>query len=176
MDNFTILQLIHNHCPKLSHKFVGCFPCNTFPIIHESGQFEIVNTAPKTDPGEHWVLIGRYNNNGNYPSLFYFDSLSTVVDSAANRGEWEDEVAYECIKQRLFHLYPGTVDIDILHPLQFGVEPQGSSTTTCALYCIYMAHLIYLGLWSTYSVTEDDILQFAQEHFGHKFVKHVINL
>ena len=61
---------------------------------------------------------------------------------------------------------------------QFALMPKihFCGTTTCALYCIYMAHLIYLGLWSTYSVPEDDILQFAQEHFGHKFVKHAINL
>ena len=165
MDNYTITALIREHCSKLSHRFIGCFPCNTFPAITVGGKFQIVNTDPDSGAGRHWLLIGRYNDDKSN-ALFYFDSLD------ANANSYEDEhvdvIPYTCVKQRLRTLYHGTDVVKILKPLQFGISPQNFQTNTCGLYCIFMAHLLYLGRSVMY-VSEQDIQQFAREHFGRDF-------
>ncbi len=178
MDNNVISTLIHQHCPKLSHLFVGCFSCNNFPIIKTHGQFQIVNTDPVKKTGQHWILIGSYHdlvdgemNKG--PTVFYFDSLNTHTKEQYG---FIDDVPYTCIKQRLKKFYGNTrTNFDVLRPYDFGVTPQDPETSTCGLYCIYMAHLIYLDVQTNY-VTEDDVLQFAHEHFDNKFVKQLLYL
>ena len=194
MNNNVISTLIYQHCPKLAPRFVGCFSCNNFPIITKPGQFQIVNTDPFEKEGQHWVLIGsrRTKFEGEITRVFYFDSLNTAVTSSSalpsndnkqtptNRRYIEEEVSYACIKHRLKNFY-GTsgvaeaVNFAVIRPYDFGVTPQDPETSTCGLYCIYMAHIIYLEIQINY-VTEDDILQFAHEHFDNKFVKQLLYL
>jgi len=205
MDSQLISSLIYDKCPKLSYRFMGCFPCNTFPPLNEPGQFQIVNTDPDTAAGRHWVLIGHYRAHQLLPppppprsrrrrpyaeeeeervnkhkfkqSIFYFDSLDTTSTSTSHIKN----IPYACVRDRLSSFYYGRGggggggNVEILKPINFGITPQNKQTSTCGLYCIYMAHIIYLDAETNY-VTEDGILQFAQEHFNKKFIKHFLYL
>jgi hypothetical protein len=110
--------------------------------------------------------------------LFYFYSL----DPPKN-------IPYTCVRKRLSSLYGKTLDEDdvaIIRPINIGLVAQSKNTTTCGLYCIYAAHVIYLAgadeefrgdgggdAW----IDEDAVLQFAHEHFGdYTFVKRVLYL
>jgi len=108
-------------------------------------------------------------------SIFYFDSLDTNPSTTT-------QIKNVCVRDGLSNFYGkggggggGGENIEILKPINFGIAPQNKQTSTCGLYCIYMAHIIYLDAETNY-VTEDGILQFAQEHFNKKFVKHFLYL
>ena len=173
MDGLLISKLIYTHCPKIAHLFGGCFPCDTFPpLVDGYPQFQIVNTDPHDESGMHWVLIGRRAGD----KLFYFDSLDPLKN-----------IPYTCVRNRLSSFYGKDLSNDsfLIRPINIGLVAQGPNTTTCGLYCIYAAHVIYLagsdedfrGRDNDAWVDEDDILQFAHEHFGgHTFVKRVLYL
>lgn len=182
MDNFLISSLIYDHCPKLAHRFVGCFPCNTFPPLHSDdgrsfNRFQIVNTEPQNAGGSHWILIGRRDRQDRHV-LFYFDSLDATTMTTT--PPTLKNIPYECIRNRLLAIYtprnnPYSLDIQIIRPQTAGIVPQNIKTSTCGLYCIYMAHMMYSDIEMLHT-TEDDVLQFAHEHFGKKFVKQVFYL
>jgi hypothetical protein len=173
MDGALISTLIYTYCPKLAHLFAGCFPCDAFPpLLDLEKQFQIINTDPRDKQGEHWVLIGRRVGG----RLFYFDSLDPPK-----------KIPYDCVRSRLASFYGDTTLPDaVIRPINIGLVAQSKNTTTCGLYCIYAAHVIFLtgddeefagrgdgNAW----VDEDDVLQFAHEHFGrHTFVKRVLYL
>jgi hypothetical protein len=174
MDGALISKLIYTHCPKLAHLFAGCFPCDSFPPIPAGErQFQIVNTDPHDREGRHWLLIGRRVGG----KLFYFDSLEPSTN-----------IPYKCIANRLTSLYGKDVinaAATIINPINIGLVAQSENTSTCGLYCIYAAHVIFLagvdedfrGRDSHAWVDEDGILLFAYEHFGgHTFVKRVLHL
>jgi hypothetical protein len=173
MDGALISELIYTHCPKLAHLFAGCFPCDTFPpLTRGEPQFQIVNTDPHDESGMHWLLIGRRVGG----KLFYFDSL----DPPKN-------MSHACVRKRLCSFYgeSSTNTSIIIRPINIGLVAQSKNTTTCGLYCIYAAHMIYLagadedfrGRDNAAWVDEDGVLQFAHEHFGgHTFVKRVLYL
>ena len=70
MDNFSLIQLPDNCCPKLFKKFMGVassdnfFSGRDFEEILDSavttGQkffYQIVNSAAQTKAGQHWPLL-----------------------------------------------------------------------------------------------------------------------
>ena len=70
MDNFSLIQLADNCCPKLFKKFIGVassdnfFSGRDFEEILDSavttGQkffYQIVNSAAQTEAGQHWLLL-----------------------------------------------------------------------------------------------------------------------
>ena len=175
MDDALIQTLIYKQCPKLAHRFTGCFPCNTFPQLEHPGQFQIVNTDPADAVGRHWVLIGRYSTALFNQSMFYFDSLDVGAQNTKVLLPTHKDIRYDCIRNRLLDMYSGHGGITILRPAAFGIVPQNQSTSTCALYCIFMAHVVYTHV-RVGGVTEDDILQFAQEHFQRRFNKKLLYL
>ena len=70
MDNFSLIQLADNCCPKLFKKIIGVassdnfFSDRDFEEIVDSavttGQkffYQIVNSAAQTEAGQHWLLL-----------------------------------------------------------------------------------------------------------------------
>lgn len=192
MDNFLISKLIYEKCPKLAHKFIGCFPCNTFPPFDTQStgnQFCLVNTDADTGLGRHWVLIGLYDkeqpqqqqdraNDAPKRTLLYFDSLDEGFGGCnyssvpITKRKMMQTIPYKCIRNRMASFYANdssNITFELLKAKNFGIAPQDKESKTCALYCIYMAHIVYSSSTVDY-ITENDILQFAEEHFQRKFV------
>ena len=186
MDNLTISRLILQRCPKLAHLFVGCFSSDNFPKIYYANQFLIANTATSNDIGEHWILIAR-----TVTSVIYFDSLnpSRISDNFMSR------LTSQYMTTKLSPTF-SRMPVRLLRPKDLGIQPQSNYTTTCALYCIYVAHIIFsnrikmfsfairskqqqqqLKLKSTRQyITEDDIVRFCNEHYNLRLYKNVLFL
>jgi len=135
---------------------------------------------PRHSLQHHDAAAAEQEVNTFKQSIFYFDSLDTNPSTTTRIKN----IPYVCVRDGLSNFYGkggggggggGGENIEILKPINFGITPQNKQTSTCGLYCIYMAHIIYLDAETNY-VTEDGILQFAQEHFNKKFVKHFLYL
>ena len=126
-----------------------------YPAILKLGknQFQIVNTAVLGTFGEHWILLAHLRGNVCYFDSFEREPENSIVERLEKFG------------QRIIQIFPST----------FGMAPQSPETTTCGLYCIYMAHVLYSNKLTSF-ISEDDILQFACERFCVNFVKHVLYL
>ena len=181
MDNITISRLILQHCPKLAHLFVGCFSSDNFPKIHYANQFLIANTATSKNIGEHWILIAR-----TVTCVIYFDSLNPPRISNNFMSRLESQYRTK--------LSPAFSRMSVRHlrPTDLGIQTQSNYSTTCALYCIYVAHIISsnrrimfsLGIRSKQQqwkstrqyITEDDIVRFCNEHYNLRLYKNVLLL
>jgi hypothetical protein len=79
------------------------------------------------------VLIGRRVGG----KLFYFDILEPPTN-----------MPYKCVANILVSFY-GKDAINaastMIRPINIGLVAQSENTTTCGLYCIYAAHVIYLA-------------------------------
>lgn len=174
-------RLILQHCPKLAHLFAGCFSSDNFPKLYSVNQFLIANTATSNNIGEHWILIAR-----TVTGITYFDSLNPI--------RIPDNFMSRLLSQytgKFFSLV-GTPIIRHLRPTDLGIQTQSNYTTTCALYCIYVAHIIFSNGMSMFSwgiqpkqqllvttrqyITEDAIVRFCNEHYNIRLHKNVLLL
>ena len=57
MDNFLLLQIIER-IPELRFKYMGSYLSDEVPQLTKYS-FAIVNSAPRNDRGEHWIMIAR---------------------------------------------------------------------------------------------------------------------
>lgn len=187
MDAATLSKLILQRCPKLAHLFAGCFASDNFPILHRVNQFLIANTATSNNDGEHWILIAR-----TITGVMYFDSL----DPIRIPDNFMDRLTAQ-YTSKLFSSPDGPW-ITQLRPTDLGLQSQSFYTTTCALYCIYAAHIIFSNRRAMFSlgirlkqqnqqqrrqldparlyITEDDILRFCNEHYNVRLHKNVLLL
>ena len=134
------------------------------------GKFQIINTSPFQEIGEHWLLLARKDNG----LLIFYDSFSRPLEK-------EFPFLYNTLK----FLY----NISQTHFAQFfptKTLEQSKNTSLCGLYCIFVAHFIYASKSSnskqsggstllsmlTYA-TEDDVLRFANDNFGKNFARKI---
>lgn len=96
--------------------FTGVFSCDTVPI-GSTNCFIIVNTAPSTYKGEHWVLFFK-----NGATVIFFDSLAN------------DLHFYGACLENAFKKF-SNVDSPELSKIRF----QSYDSNVCGIYCIYVA-------------------------------------
>ena len=68
MDKFSLLQIIER-IPELRFKYMVSYPSDTVPKITKYF-FAIINSAPRNDRGEHWIMIAQLDK-----SYYFADSL-----------------------------------------------------------------------------------------------------
>ena len=84
MNSYQLSSIL-NQDPYTGPMFHGVYPINRVPLMRDG--FYVVNTAPDTHPGLHWVaLFVKYN------SVEYFDSYGgeppTVLYRWAKKKQW----------------------------------------------------------------------------------------
>ena len=148
MDNFSLIQLADNCCPKLFSKFIGVassdnfFSGRDFEEILDSavttGQkffYQIVNSAAQTEAGQHWLLLSyilidpskkqAVTCSDAIITIFLWDPLGEPIKS------------YRKIQKRLAALSSRTIRaFEITFPMQ------NPSSNLCGLYCLFMAHYL----------------------------------
>ena len=147
MDNFSLIQLADNCCPKLFKKFLGVassdnfFSGRDFEKILDSavttGQkffYQIVNSAAQTEAGQHWLLLSYILTDPSKKqaltcsdaiTIFLWDPLGEPIKS------------YRKIQKRLAALSSRTIRaFEITFPMQ------NPSSNLCRLYCLFMAHYL----------------------------------
>ena len=189
MDNIQLNELIALS-PLLKHKFSGCFASNTFPALRADDTFQLINSAPFGEFGEHWLLLVRVkeeeetNEELDGMMLIFYDSSGRPLKSS-----------FPNVYERFLSLYSPTkcnyhinnnanaiapnVIVKQLFPSQSLTQP--SQTTICGLYCIFVAHYIFGGRGGTlcnvplYATTED-VLRFVSDNYGINFSRYNIFL
>ena len=147
VDNSDIDRFVSIHS-ELSLRYLGCYSADNFPFIHRN-KFVIVNNQPSCFFGEHWLLIA--DSNGQ---LLFYDSFKRDLHEV-----------FPSIFKRLQKLYKKNTSIKFveMRPL----FKQLATSKLCALYCLYVAHCIYLPTRTfPFYLTEEELLQFAAEKFS----------
>ena len=148
MDNFSLIQLADNCCPKLFKNFIGVassdnfFSGRDFEQILDSavttGQkyfYQIVNSAAQTEAGKHWLLLSyilidpsekqALSSSDAIITIFLWDPLGEPIK------------IYRKIQKRLAALSSRTIRaFEITFPMQ---NPRSN---LCGLYCLFMAHYL----------------------------------
>ena len=57
MDTRTIRDILGRHDPVTKSRFGGVYPSDKLPIRPRDGELYVINTAPSTHKGEHWVSV-----------------------------------------------------------------------------------------------------------------------
>lgn len=68
MDNISLSQIIER-IPILKYRYIGNYPADNVPNLPKY-TFAIINTAPSSSSGEHWIMIARLNK-----TYYFADSL-----------------------------------------------------------------------------------------------------
>lgn len=103
----------------LGKKFLGVYPLDKIPYMHEGGL--VVNTQTSTLAGEHWIAI--YNSKNQIkvfdPFGFYYPSILVNRVSAMgnamgkpveyNKTRYQDPLSTNCGQHCLLWLYTQTV-------------------------------------------------------------------
>ncbi len=113
MDTIQLLHVIRK-LVKLRRIFTGVFPIDKIKHIRKQGQWAcIINTAPSTHRGEHWVAMIKINT---YPE--YFDSYGLPPPHAIHKLLTSHFNRYKFNKTQV----------------------QGPFAITCGAHCIYFLH------------------------------------
>ena len=146
VDNSDIDRFVSIHS-ELSLRYLGFYSADNFPFIQRN-KIVIVNNQPSCFFGEHWLLIA--DNNGQ---LLFYDSFKRDLHEV-----------FPSIFKRLQKLYKNT-SIKFVEIRQ--LFKQLTTSKLCALYCLYVAHCIYLPTPTfPFYLTEEEMLQFAAETFS----------
>ena len=150
MDSQQICKMIKQSA-ILKYKFRGVFPRDCIRKLSPS-TFQIVNTDPLGEPGEHWLLIARYNQD----SLTFYDSFGRPL-----QHDFSDIFA------RLDAIHP-ECQIKQFYPSASFEQPVNSAL--CGIYCIFLAQYIFSGALHPSSfpsfATEQDVLNFLYYNLG----------
>ncbi len=146
MDNIQILELI-SRCAVLKYIFNGVWSADNFPKL-KKGHFQIVNSSQKNQKGTHWLLVARLKCG----TVIFWDSLGNPIERYG-------EIYLRCLSLYLLD------QIEQIHlPLQ------SPSSNMCAIYCIYMAHILYLSgkntALSKCTLSETELIQFVNSHLN----------
>jgi len=100
--------------------FAGTFACNKVSnaVISRNKFIIIVNTAPSTHPGVHWVLFTKLDSE----NVFFFDSLAKPIDLYG--------IFFKNLVVKLSKSFKIMRNLHIL---------QTDTSTLCGTYCIYIA-------------------------------------
>ena len=79
MDNFALQQFV-NRIPLLKFHYLGSFPSDYVPTLHND-TFAIINTQPSSMQGEHWIMIANFRHE-----LYFADSLGCKGYSFLNNN------------------------------------------------------------------------------------------
>ena len=129
IDNIIRIMLSHSSRTSDSVHFLGVFPFDLFPLTQlttpsPSSVCCILNTAPSSDPGEHWVAFYREGCRGGEIIIEFFDSYGHPPSRFG---------------------FPIPAQIKVQHnPNKY----QSDSTPVCGQYCI-----LYILLRSSLSPT-----------------------
>ena len=118
MDTIQILYIIRK-LPVLRRFFNGVFPIDKLKHINMQRKWAcIVNTAPSTHKGEHWIAIIKVNR---YPE--FFDSYGLPPPLPIHNHLSSRFTHYKYNKKQV----------------------QGAFSTTCGAHCIYFLYKRALG-------------------------------
>ena len=74
MDNTSLKQIV-KRIPLLKHRYMGSFPSDFVPNL-PNDTFAIINTQPSNTPGEHWIMIAKFQHE-----LYFADSLGLSINN-----------------------------------------------------------------------------------------------
>ena len=147
MDNFSLIQLADNCCPKLFKKFIGVassdnfFSGRDFEEILDSavttGQkffYQVVNSAAQTEAGQHWLLLSYILID---PSKKQAVTCSDAIMTFLWDPLGEPIKSYRKIQKRLAALSSKTI-----RAFEITFAMQNPSSNLCGLYCLFMAHYL----------------------------------
>ena len=138
MDSFEILNFVRKCC-HLKHKFLGVFAADNFPGLKPES-FIIVNASESSEPGTHWLLLCRRQNN-----VYFADPLGYSLEN------------YQEVFKRLCQMYLQIIEVLKSQPIQ----PMDS--VLCGLYCIYIAHILFDSKFSSLIFMNDnDSMRFSK--------------
>jgi hypothetical protein len=108
-------------CVHLKHKFSGVYAANNSPRLQRNNSFQILNASPANTEGSHWVLLCKRGDG----EIVFADPLGFSLTSYMTLHK-------HCIR----HYSAITI-------FSYPIQPLKSSS--CGLYCLYLAHIILNG-------------------------------
>ena len=139
MDEIQLFELIQK-CKHLRFKHVGIFAADNFPNLIPNNTFIIVNASNSDSVGTHWLLIA----NALLLVYYFADPLGYPFNY------------YKIIHE---HMLERNVVFEILK--DFPIQPWAS--TLCRLYCVYVAHILFLHDLKYFPIiTDEQLLQFVK--------------
>ncbi len=142
MDTIQIMEII-KRMGKVRRIFIGVYPIDKIGKVRMVGKWAcIVNTAPSTHPGEHWVGIIRVDK---YPE--YYDSYGLPPPNIIHK-----KLSRHYKKYKYNHK-----------------QVQGNFATTCGAHCIYFIHKRINGDMMetiTKNVTDKKVHLFIQSFYS----------
>jgi len=104
-------SIIKNDVITQSH-FLGCFAADQVPKLGKN-TFIILNTDPKNEEGEHWVVFHKYSENkfeffdslGFSPFHYKFKNLPNFDYIIYNKQQYQSSFSNACGYYCLYYLF-----------------------------------------------------------------------
>ena len=74
MDNTSLTQIVDRKV-VLKNRYMGSVPSDFVPNL-PNDTFAIINTQPSNTPGEHWIMIAKFDHE-----LYFADSVSLSINN-----------------------------------------------------------------------------------------------
>ena len=139
MDNFEISYLV-SKCFLTLRRFCGVFAADNFPRLSDNC-LAVDHASISTSSGSHWLPICNYKK-----TIYSADPLGQALD------------CYHFVYTRLLQFYFEEEVVQFLR-----LQPiQNPNSKLCALFCIYIAHIIFTKSYPyVHYMNDDDLLRFA---------------
>ena len=140
MDEERIWKAVQR-CKHLQFKLNGIYACNNFPPLRgRQSQFQIVNTSPFSTIGTHWVLFVLRSGK-----VIFADPLGKPLQH------------YKQLFKRCVRFYNFVTDLL--------VRIQPPTSNKCAIYCLYLAHVIFGHYYPQMILVDEYTLDKFVSHF-----------